>query len=118
MSCLAPCPACDRHVATDETVCPFCSAALPDSFRLQARCERPGGRLNRAALLAAAGAALIGAEACGSGVALYGAPLPDAGLEAGPNDGSAVPIYGAAPAPLEQAPPGNGAAPPAGNKKT
>ena len=25
MSCLAPCPACNRHVATDDTTCPFCS---------------------------------------------------------------------------------------------
>ena len=27
MSCLAPCPACDRHISTDATACPFCAAA-------------------------------------------------------------------------------------------
>jgi hypothetical protein len=28
MSDLEPCPACRRHVRTDETACPFCEAAL------------------------------------------------------------------------------------------
>jgi len=60
---LAPCPACGRHIATDETICPFCAAALPDSFRQANTCRRPPpGRLSRAARLAA-GAALIAVPA-------------------------------------------------------
>ena len=42
MSCLAPCPACNRHVASDETTCPFCSAVLPDSIRVSAAPLPPG----------------------------------------------------------------------------
>ena len=103
MKCLAPCPACNRHVATDEAVCPFCSVALPDSIPCQPR-RRPQGRLSRAARLAA-GAALIAAEAsCGH--AVYGAPVPDAGADADAEAGTAQ-------APAEQAPPEQGAAPPA-----
>ena len=117
MSCLAPCPACKRHVATDETTCPFCAAALPDSFREALSCRKPPGRLSRAAMLAA-GAALIGVEAC-SGASAYGTnPIPDAGADTSTNDGSAVALYGAAPAPLENAPAEEGATkpPPAPSK--
>ena len=63
MSNFVPCPACNRHVLSAETACPFCTAALPESLRLQTPAPRPPGRLSRAALLAA-GAALMGAEAC------------------------------------------------------
>ena len=110
MSCLAPCPACQRHVATDETTCPFCATALPDSFRDALSCRKPPGRLSRAAMVAA-GAALLGAEACSNSIApAYGIspPPPDAGADTGPSDGSTndsvVALYGAAPAPLENAP--------------
>lgn len=111
MSCLAPCPACKRHVATDETACPFCQAFLPDSFRDAVSCPKPRGRLNRAAMLVA-GAALVGAEACSNSVLpAYGVspPPPDASADTTMNDGSAVALYGAAPAPLEQAPPDDSA---------
>jgi hypothetical protein len=116
MSCLAPCPACNRHVSTDETTCPFCSAALPDSIRCQPR-QRLRGRLSRAGLLAAGAVLMSGAEACLSG-SHYGGSMPyDAGADTpadtGPADGGAVALYGAAPAPLEQAPPENQAKPPA-----
>lgn len=107
MSCFAPCPACRRHVATDETVCPFCAVPLPDSFRNAVSCGPSRGRLNRAALMAA-GAALMGAEACSSSntsvMPLYGAPFPDAGADTSNDDGNtndsaSIPIYGA-PAPV------------------
>ena len=120
MSCLAPCPACNRHVATDQTTCPFCSVALPDSIRCQEH-KRPHGRLSRAAMLAA-GAALISVEA-GCSVAVYGAPNPyDAGVDTGTDTGSdtgttnasAAALSGAAPEPTEQTPPDQGAKPPAG----
>lgn len=111
MSCLAPCPACGRHIAIDETTCPFCAAALPDSFRQANACRRsPPGRLSRAARLAA-GAALIGVQASCSGSA-YGTSAPyDAAvadtitIADGNTNDSAVALYGAAPAPLEQSPP-------------
>ncbi|HEY7374715.1 MAG TPA: hypothetical protein VIF57_21300 [Polyangia bacterium] len=78
MSCLAPCPACQRHVSTHDTACPFCAAALPESFRCPPARGLPPSRLGRAARLAA-GAALLSAS-CGSAVAAYGiAIIPDAG---------------------------------------
>ena len=115
MSCLAPCPACNRHVATDETTCPFCSAALPDSIRCQPR--RPlRGRLSRAGLLAAGATLLGGAQACLSSSA-YGTSMPqdagvDKGADTGTMDGGPVALYGAAPPALEQAPPEEGVKPP------
>jgi hypothetical protein len=104
MSCLAPCPACNRHVDTDVATCPFCSTALPDSFRCQPGRKALRGRLSRAGLIAA-GATLIGiGQSCASS-AYGGSVVPDAATEAGTMDGSAVALYGAAPAPLEQAAP-------------
>ena len=114
MSCLAPCPACGRHIAIDETTCPFCVAALPDSFRQENACRRlPGGRLSRAARLAA-GAAFIGVQASCAGSA-YGTSAPyDSGVvdtstidgnQDGNTNDSVVAIYGAAPAQLAETPP-------------
>jgi hypothetical protein len=120
VSCLAPCPACNRHVSSDETACPFCSAALPDSFGCQPR-PRPRGRLSRAALVAA-GAALLGGEACSAPAPLYGpAPPIDAGadtstMDTGTMDGGPVALYGAAPPAFEQAPAETDTAPPPKNK--
>ena len=117
MSCLAPCPACDRHVSTDETACPFCAAALPETFRCQPTRVQTAGRMSRAAMIAA-GAALMGAS-CGNSVRPpYGiAVVPDASADTSTNDSSAVPIYGAAPAPLEQTPPAADSAPPPGRNE-
>jgi hypothetical protein len=115
MSCLAPCPACKRHVSSDETACPFCLASLPASFACQPRSSQPSSRLSRAAKLAA-GAALMSAEACGSPVVPYGTPPPppvDAAVDTGTANDSAI----AAPAPLEQAPLEHLPAPPPSNKK-
>lgn len=118
MSCLAPCPACGRHVATDETTCPFCAVALPESFRHACSSRRPpSGRLSRTARLAV-GAALIGVQAsCAS--AAYGTMAPydasvadtatsdsnDDGNDDGNTNDSAGALYGVAPAQLEQTPP-------------
>jgi hypothetical protein len=112
MSCLSPCPACNRHVATDEAACPFCSAVLPDSFRCDPR-PKSRGRMSRAAILAAS-AALIGAESCSSGAPAYGVPAPDAATDTGTMDGGPVALYGAVPAPLEQAPTDRDPKPPTG----
>jgi hypothetical protein len=120
MSCLSPCPGCNRHIGTDETACPFCSSALPDSFRCQPR-PQPRGRLSRAAIVAA-GAALLGAEACSTAVPEYGAVFPmDAGadttMDGSTMDGGPVALYGAAPPAFEQAPAETGV-PPLEKKKT
>ncbi|HEY7374717.1 MAG TPA: hypothetical protein VIF57_21310 [Polyangia bacterium] len=93
MSCLAPCPACGRHIAVDETACPFCAAALPDSFRHACSSRKPpSARLSRTARLVV-GAALIGVQASCAGSA-YGTM--------GGNDAAAVDT--GAQAQLEQAP--------------
>lgn len=90
MSCLAPCPTCNRHLSTHETACPFCAAALPESFRCQPARVVPSGRLSRAAMIAA-GAALVTVQAC-AGSTHYGTSIvPDAGADTGTNDGSAAP---------------------------
>jgi hypothetical protein len=120
MSCLAPCPACNRHVATDAAACPFCAATLPDSFRCEPTRQPRRGRLSRAGLLAA-GAALIGiGQACGGSAYGTSPPPKDAAADTGTMDGSAVALYGAPAAAQDQAPPANGAAPPAkkANNKT
>lgn len=78
---LAACPSCARHVRTDEGRCPFCAAALPESFRGTPVVEAPSMRLSRAALYAVGVGALSlsAAQGCGS-VPAYGAPPSDAGL--------------------------------------
>jgi len=87
VACLAPCPACQRHVSTHETACPFCAAALPESLRCRPARGTTPGRLGRAARLAA-GAALLSAS-CGAAVAAYGvAIIPDAGADTSGSDGN------------------------------
>ena len=112
MSCLAPCPACNRHVSTHETTCPFCATELPESFRCQPARVLPPGRLSRVALVAA-GAALVGVQA-GAAVTAYGTSIVsdagtdtstiDANQDASAND-SLVAAQGAAPVQLEQTSP-------------
>ena len=114
MSCYEPCPACQRHVVTDEAVCPFCGEALPDCFR-EVKRKPMRGRMSRAGLLAAgAGAALIGA--CSSATPAYGGPaggtsgsvwdgaVGGAGGADGPGPDGPVALYGA-PAPADNAAP-------------
>jgi hypothetical protein len=56
---LVPCPACSRHVRSDESTCPFCHAAI-NALGGSAP-ARPSGRLSRAALFAlGTGAAVLG----------------------------------------------------------
>lgn len=61
MSCLHPCPSCERHVRSSEKTCPFCDAALAGT------CERPhaspvGHVANRAVLAFVAATTIV---ACG-----------------------------------------------------
>jgi hypothetical protein len=96
MSNLLPCPACQRHVGSEETTCPFCQATLSLERPCAGGCSGPlPARLARAALVAAAAGAL--GAACQSQRMVfppYGlSPLPDAGAQsthdAGePTDGS------------------------------
>ena len=89
MSQLLPCPACQRHVESHETSCPFCAAALSPTPACAGGCSGPP-RLARAALLAA-GAALLGAacQSSRSAIVPYGiAPYPDAGADSTPDDGA------------------------------
>ena len=103
MACLAPCPACQRHVSTHETACPFCAAALPESFRCQPARALPPGRLSRTAMVAA-GAALVSVS-CLSSASEYGVAIQhDAGADTSPIDGN---DDAAVAAPLEQTPPRN-----------
>jgi hypothetical protein len=85
MRSMVPCLACNRHVASDETVCPFCRVEL--ATRADARacsglcCGHASPRLNRAALIAA-GAVLLCAACQGNSTVAppYGiAPFPDSG---------------------------------------
>lgn len=89
MSQLLPCRACQRHVNSEETSCPFCQALAPTKACTGACSGLLSARLARAALVAA-GAALLGA-ACESNSAIvpYGIPPQfDAGTES-PQDGGA-----------------------------
>lgn len=124
MGFLMLCGACERHVRSDESTCPFCSAALEPAPPP----PMPKRRLNRAATFAF-GAAIAGATACGgthSGTDAgeetdagsveedagnvappYGTPA-DGGFDAGPiaqpygappddAGGGPAPLYGGAP---------------------
>ena len=119
MSCLAPCPACNRHVSTHEAACPFCAASLPESFRCAPARVQPPGRLSRTALVAA-GAALV-SVACNSVVAAYGIAVGyDASADTSPSDADdgagANDTAAALPAPalpqFEPTPPDGESAPP------
>ena len=81
---LIPCPSCNRHVFTDACTCPFCATRL--HVCAAPRAMAPTAGLSRAARVAA-GAALVGVAACGSGTMpapMYGAPPPvDASSDTG-----------------------------------
>ncbi len=72
-SALAPCPACDRHVRTDEASCPFCAAPLPGDLAGGAVPPAPR-RLGRAAAFAF-GVITLGAAACGARSELPGSAV-------------------------------------------
>lgn len=92
MSHLAPCPACHRHVELVETTCPFCAAALPESFRGQPRPVPQPRRLSRAAMMAA-GATLLGA--CSANDAIGNARDAATDRPVASDGPVAVPLYGA-----------------------
>ena len=92
MSHLAPCPACHRHVEVVETTCPFCAAALAESFRGQPRPVAPPRRLSRAAMMAA-GATLLGA--CSANDAIGNAKDGATDRPVATDGPVAVPLYGA-----------------------
>jgi len=92
MSALVPCSGCNRHVKSDETICPFCQAAVtpaaPESCA--GRCARPSPARLVSAALVAAGAALLGAacESSQSAFPPYGLPPHyDAGTQSHPDAG-------------------------------
>ena len=89
MSELRPCTACDRHVAIDESSCPFCAAALAPAVPR----PRIRGRLSRAAVFASA---TLAVAACGGGKPKGSTntsttpPTADAGVEPAPADAPEV----------------------------
>jgi hypothetical protein len=95
MSQLLPCPACHRHVDTNEAACPFCGVVLPEAFRAGRPLVPPPRRLGRAALMAA-GATLVGAAACSGNDAIGNGPM-DAAMTrtTGTGGESVVAAYGA-----------------------
>lgn len=95
MNNLLPCPACQRHVGSEETTCPFCQATLSPKRPCAGGCSGPlPARLARAALVAAAAGALGAACQSQSSIVPYGVtPLFDAGTQSTqdmgePTDGS------------------------------
>jgi hypothetical protein len=84
MSCLHLCPACERHVRSVETTCPFCDATLPEDFGVCAEPRATGRPLTRAAFILMSATALT---ACGKsagpgvgpggGAEIYGPPPVD-----------------------------------------
>ena len=93
MSQLIPCPACHRHVESDETACPFCQAALAPRPACVGGCS--GALAPRLALasLVAAGAALLGAacQSSQSTIVPYGVPpRPEAGAQSHQDAGAST----------------------------
>jgi len=83
MSQLRTCPHCSRHHRVCEPLCPFCGGALPACDAASETTRR--GRMSRA-MLATAGAALLGGAACEHSIAPpYGIsprpPTPDASTD-------------------------------------
>ncbi len=84
MSDLEPCPACRRHVRTDEAACPFCAAALPAH---PPRRFLPGP-FTRAAVFAGAS---LATTACGGKTKPADAPLENAAADAGADEPDPTP---------------------------
>ena len=85
MSELIPCPGCQRHVQSDEAVCPFCGATVSAGAPCNGRCSGPTAARVAKAALVAAGAAVLGA-ACWSVAPPYGGfPSFDAGTQSHPD---------------------------------
>jgi hypothetical protein len=109
---LHPCPACARHIRAFESVCPFCSAAMPEGFGSVPKAKIAAPR-SRAAILFMGATAV---SACGGStlttagtdagsadatedtmaVAAYGPAIIDSGIQDAGEDMTAVAAYGPA----------------------
>jgi len=89
---LLACPSCSRHVRATERACPFCAAALPETFAAAPAPRPPPKRLSRGALYAFGATSITLATACSSGGGTV--PPGEAGADA-ESDVTAVPLYGA-----------------------
>jgi hypothetical protein len=92
MSCLLPCPSCDRFVKRAESACPFCGASVSEAFAKTPECFELPRTLSRAAMVA-----LFGGVACGSSVPEYGSPIPPQ-PDSGAGGAGGLPGTGGAPA--------------------
>lgn len=105
MSCLKPCPSCQRHIRSTEAVCPFCGAATPEGFEVCAAKVGTGagaGAATRAAVVFAGALTLAGCPEVGAGKAVPGeSAQPGAGGQPAAQPGRApvnvVPPYSVAP---------------------
>jgi hypothetical protein len=88
---LLACPGCARHVRVSESACPFCGAALPDSFGAGDAPRKPA-RLTRAALYALGATSLTIAATASAGCGTSGGGSGDSG-----SDQMAVAAYGCPP---------------------
>src|SRR5690349_7636722 len=70
MSFLLPCPACDRHVKPNESVCPFCGTCVEEAFANAPESFELPRNLSRAAMIA-----MFGSVACASDP-MYGTSPP------------------------------------------
>jgi hypothetical protein len=81
---LLPCPACLRHVRTNEQACPFCLCAIPASFARESEHVQPllvattfdiaRGRSSNMFRTGMAGIAVASAAIIASACSMYGAP--------------------------------------------
>lgn len=91
---LTPCESCNRHVKTNERVCPFCGG--PVTAAMRARLPRvPRERLGRAAMAlfgatVAVGTATVGTAACGTGDEPREKSQPASGTETMPEGSDAT----------------------------
>jgi hypothetical protein len=103
---LHPCPSCARHIRAGETACPFCDAALPETFGASAPAQSRGRPMSRAALLFAVAAVAAG---CGGSTDSSVGPTDggrDAAREAsGDDEPDALPVAMYGPAPIQDAAP-------------
>ena len=118
MAQLEPCPTCSRHVRVASDACPFCGAALSDTFRGTRRRPAAGSRLGRAALFAVGAALSTTSAGCyvshevdrDDAAPVDAAVRSDAGLrvdasvprDAGVDLGSGMALYGDPPSPVEE----------------